>query len=393
VWFSVRYARNQNEVQYMGLRRTLRGVFDFCMQHNVHTQFTAYILIAASATAILSGQLPSSDTFSSTINWYDDVAALEPGSGTAPERRGRALRWSGGPSYAHDTVLLNSWEIVNESSWPILWIVQAAGLLLMTYHLLKLASTPFQTQNILLFTIIKMVQNDLTTFLVAYLWLILACYLAMMTLYPRSGDASLPQILDFNSMSNSFFALVDLSLLGEPVVIELLHDTTFHHMSSPQVVSMLLCVLVYYCFIIIGTILMLNLLIAMLSDTFNDAREAATLQSRLGFAVAVMKLELIAGALNMNTLVGEPTQDGKSLAFRFRAVESLPNENGDFDLERHEGNFDEISSDPFAPPALSHDVRSFEMIKDLAHHLSEIKQDIKQAADMLADAAAESLPD
>lgn len=387
-WFSFRYARNQNEVQYLGLRRTLRTLVDFCLQHGVHIQLTAYICIAVSALIILSGQLPSSDTFSVTLDWYDPAAALDQGSGALSGRRG--LRWAPGPSYKHDTLLLNSWEIVNEATWPILWIIQAAGLLLMMYHLLKLASTPFQAQNILLFTIIKMVQNDLTTFLVAYLWLILACYLAMMTLYPRSGEASLPHILDFNSMSASFFALVDLSLLGEPVLVELLHDTTFHHMSSPQVVSLLACVMVYYGFIVIGTILMLNLLIAMLSDTFNDAREAATLQSRLAFAVAVMKLELVAGALNMKTLVGEPTQDGKSLAFRFRAVESQPNDNGAFNLERHEGNFDEGGLDPFKPPALSHDVRSFEMIKHLSHHISDIKQDIKQAADMLAGAVAES---
>ena len=63
-------------------------------------------------------------------------------------------------------------------------------------------------------------------------------------------------------------------------------------------------VVVYIFFIILSLILLLNLLIAMLSFTFETVREESTLQCRTSFAQRLMRLELLAQSFNMKINVG-----------------------------------------------------------------------------------------
>ena len=88
--------------------------------------------------------------------------------------------------------------IRDEGVWAWLWIVQAIALLLMMLHLAHTFFMPFQDLYILLCTISKMLTNDLATFMCAFLWFLVASYVALFTLYPRSGDAALPQVGQFN---------------------------------------------------------------------------------------------------------------------------------------------------------------------------------------------------
>ena len=67
-----------------------------------------------------------------------------------------------------------------------------------------------------------------------FLWVFVAFYMALFTLYPRSGPHSLPQVKDMNSEYAAAFALLDLSFVGERVPINLLTDS-FDVMSSSQV--------------------------------------------------------------------------------------------------------------------------------------------------------------
>jgi len=83
-------------------------------------------------------------------------------------------------------------------------------------------------------------------------------------------------------------------------------------------------------------ILLLNLLIAMLSFTFDNVREQSTLECRTAFAQAIQRLELLASLLRMRTKVGELKGDQYTIEFR-SIGESV---------ERPQG---EGSSDPFAP--------------------------------------------
>ena len=56
-------------------------------------------------------------------------------------------------------------------------------------------------------------------------------------------------------------------------------------------------------------ILMINLLIAMLTNTYEMVRAESDLRARLSFATGIMKLELIADALGMRTHVGQTHKD------------------------------------------------------------------------------------
>ena len=66
-------------------------------------------------------------------------------------------------------------------------------------------------------------------------------------------------------------------------------------------------------------ILLLNLLIALLGSTFVSTRDNATLQGRVAFARIVRRLELVAGALGIDTHAGEKDADG-GYVHNFRAV-------------------------------------------------------------------------
>jgi len=129
-------------------------------------------------------------------------------------------------------------------------------------------------------------------------------------------------------------------------------------------------------------ILMINLLIAMLTNTFDKVREEATLQSRLSFATNVMKLELLADALGWDTRVGTPHPRNPSsgtYVYKFRAYERRENDESE-DEDGYEGDFDEGGSDPFLAPVSSQQTRMFLYIKELRStvegRLSALEQQI-----------------
>ena len=121
-------------------------------------------------------------------------------------------------------------------------------------------------------------------------------------------------------------------------------------LSHAQAFNVIVWVALYYVWIIISVILMINLLIAMLTNTFDMAFDEATLKSRMAFAIGVMKLEKTAVSLRMKTAVGEPN-NGK-MVITFRSVQRHTSREGEEEEELELGA-DEGRSDPFAPPKAS----------------------------------------
>ena len=76
----------------------------------------------------------------------------------------------------------------------------------------------------------------------------------------------------------------------------------------------------YLIFILLSIILLLNLLIAMLSFTFKAVREESTLKCRLSFAQYILRLEMYAKLMGLDTQVGGLSPDGRRV-YEFRAVE------------------------------------------------------------------------
>ena len=61
----------------------------------------------------------------------------------------------------------------------------------------------------------------------------------------------------------------------------------------------------YYFYVLMAMILLLNLLIALMGSTFTKVTEESTLRYRQDFARRVLRLELLARRMNVRTNVGK----------------------------------------------------------------------------------------
>ena len=134
---------------------------------------------------------------------------------------------------------------------------------------------------------------------------------------------------DFNDWYAAGFALLDLSLLGEKIDMENnVFEDALAAMSSWQKSSLAVWFCLYYLYIVIMIILLINLLIAMMSATFESVHADATLQSRLAFATAMIKLEGHAMSMGIPTRVGEATPSG-TYVYKFRTEDKKTNDDDD----------------------------------------------------------------
>ena len=399
----------------ISLRKMLEHGYHFALAHGVHVQLAAYAFTAIGAVVLLGvqngGLLPAESELLVTpgIGWYSYSPDYQPGYHDAsgnwtPSASGSgsgsgrilATEWpadgeggGGGHGFASGHRLLKAkgsgppvaeiemfsqWEIRDEGVWSLLWLVQSFAIVTLMMHLATISFKPYQDLYILSLSIFKMLRRDLTTFMIVFLWFMVACYFTLFTVYPRSGSSALPIAEQFNTHEEAIFALIDLAFLGERFSINLLEDA-FSAMGPLQTLDVWVFIVFYYFFMIVAIILMINLLIAMMSHTFDGIRQEAVLQSRLGFASLVMKLELIATSFHMPTKVGEPVigrveADGDQVhVYKFRAIEldEMDDEDGEDDYGLDEG--DEGGTDPFVPPKPSTVTRVLHFVQDMKAEL------------------------
>ena len=94
----------------------------------------------------------------------------------------------------------------------------------------------------------------------------------MQVLYPRSGQNYLPLAMEFNAWHTAIRALIELAFTGTPMVLNLAPQN-FEPLSRSQAVALWIWLAVYVAFILFALVLLLNLLIAMLSFTFDSVRD------------------------------------------------------------------------------------------------------------------------
>jgi len=347
------FVRNENqgsargESEHLPLRAILKKVWHFMKQHKMLSQMLAYhFVIIGEILLMTEGMMPRRewqlvDRARGLIN-QTDFEGNQTHLGHAHfGLEELAMRIPGE-------------EIVDEGAWALFYMTQAIAILLLVLHNSIMVLQPFEKPSIMIQAIYAMVVNDLLVWIIVFLAQFTAFYAALFILYPRSGTNELPFAPDFNHLLDSFLALLQLALIGEGVDIpaEALRDRAFSQagtlMSLEQTIAIWLWVVLYYIYVLVCLILMLNLLIAMLTTTFEAVQEAATLKSRLDFAVAIMKLEPVASSLGMRTRVGEKFKDMH--VHIFRAVEKDDNNE---DEERVNIGVDEGGSDPFAAPVQS----------------------------------------
>jgi hypothetical protein len=189
--------------------------------------------------------------------------------------------------------LLNSMELV----------LALLGMALFTQisYLMNTILTPFRKLGVFMLTVNRMLRDDIMTFLVLFVLIFVAFYSMLFTVYPRTGEEALPQATAFNDWAQALEALVYLSFMGEPPEVAV-DKAAFDALSMPQQVNYGIFLSFYTFFILVGMVLLLNLLIAMLSNTFNAVQMQQVLAWRLERARRCLRLELLAG---QNCLMGE----------------------------------------------------------------------------------------
>ena len=332
VWLATLFWRkNRGEGDARLCNKTMKEMLTkWLKQHSSFILTIAHVLALASCLIVLFGNLT------------DPVQMVEVGSGAALQ--GRRLK-SGGNSAEGGLVTSIQHVILDDLSEMLFagdveeqsgmgWILMAFGILSTCLFTAAKLFSPFESLNVFLLSVTKMLKRDLVIFMILFGYFMGCFFFTLYVLYPRTGDIYLPMALPFNKWHSAVRSMVELALVGSPVLLNLEVDN-FETLSTSQVVAVCLWLAVYVFYMLFALILMLNLLIAMLSFTFDTVRTEATLQCRTAFAQCILRLELLADALDMDTHVGEKKGDGYS--FDFRSIIAVSEEASEC-----------VSDDPFA---------------------------------------------
>lgn len=181
----------------------------------------------------------------------------------------------------------------------------------------------------------RMLSNDVSKFMIVFTPLLLAFATSMGALHPGERWASL-----WTSIESLFM----MAFVGE--ALNMSPDSgAYWDPAAPggQVGAAAVFYLLYLAFLIVSAILMVNLLIAMMSTTYEATQLDATREWRLMFARTVLRMELLTPSpLVRSKTIGEPPYhdepegDGKA-AYHFRVRDDEQGANDPFYVtERHE---------------------------------------------------------
>ena len=265
---------------------------------------------------------------------------------------GRRLKAGGGPM---DIVGSEVDESENDpygdgvEEFPgVLWFTLSFSIFFTMVYVANKLFSPFDALNVFMLSVSKVFKNDLKIFIILFGYFLLTFYFLLFVLFPRTSG-KLPMMDQMNTFHQTVEMLLQLALLGAGGTFDLSLEL-FEPLSTTQYVDFVIFYVAYYFYVLLALILLLNLLIAMLSFTFEETRSESTLQCRTAFSKFVLQLELQATALGWDARVGETVADG-SRVFNFRSVVGGEGSYGGGAVSDGAGGnnpFDVILTDPLA---------------------------------------------
>jgi len=184
----------------------------------------------------------------------------------------------------------------------------ALGLTVQTLLFFRVALAPAERMGIFYNTVFKMLRSDVTLWLVVFAAFFLNCAVVMVVCYPAFertsralGSTSLPASLEpvpefaGQRIIPAIWAIAELALVGEPIGVnwDVYFTSEFtDNEGSAAYINTVFFVGAYVLYIVVALILLLNLLIAMMGDTYKNTQDNSTLEWRFGFARLVLRLEL-----------------------------------------------------------------------------------------------------
>merc|ERR1711871_941737 len=149
---------------------------------------------------------------------------------------------------------------------------------------------------------------------------------AMYICYPRTGDVFQPlHSPTMNSLSSAIQAMIELALLGETPELKI---ANFGEFSTGQLLEFWFYASLLMLYLIMALILLLNLLIAMMGDTFATVQAEAVREWRVANAQMLLRLEMLARGF---AVVNSGEQMGSAWFVLNRTVDKIDEGGGDGD--------------------------------------------------------------
>mmetsp|Transcript_15896 Transcript_15896/g.36188 ORF Transcript_15896/g.36188 Transcript_15896/m.36188 type:complete len:906 (-) Transcript_15896:167-2884(-) len=182
-------------------------------------------------------------------------------------------------------------EIEQGQHFDVLWVPMAFALFFHVQNFSRTLLAPSERLGVLYISVFKMLASDVTDFVLLFVIFLMNYGLAMYISYPRAGSQTLEQVGSFNNPIDALNDLVTLAFTGDPIILNL-DRAQLQSLTTTEYADFIFFVIFYLIYVIMSMILLLNLLIAMMGDTFANTMRASTLEWRVDFARRLLRLEL-----------------------------------------------------------------------------------------------------
>lgn len=346
-------------------------LFQWAKSHMLFMKLVGAMLAATAAVALLLGYRPRGSTELVNGELLDPLSALNGVASADPE----------------------------PNRFPM-WAVLAVALLIELQAFFATALIPLKHIGIMYHTSLKMVSHDIAIFVALFFVFFCTYGFSMYVCYPRAGTHKMAYAPNFNSPIGAVHELVELALTGEPIKISLLEGSPVTgggwvemmryatlgepmsadlEVTSAESFELMLFVFLYFTYVLLALVLLLNLLIASMNNTFIKVQEASELEWRVLYARNLLRLEMLAERF-FTTNGGE--LDGGRWYFFTKAYETI--EDGVDDMQ----NLTTNATDTFFGESGGVEQKAITMAlamyaassSDDAGRKSELKGDPKDAA-------------
>ena len=207
----------------------------------------------------------------------------------------------------------------------------ALGILLHAKAFFRALVTPWEKLGVLYNVCFKMLGKDVGHWLMLFAIFILNYGFVVYVCYPPNFSdpvlATADPVPGFNGFGTAVWSLIETGLIGERIQLDIASWKGFNTSSAKAMwtnvafVAFLMSVIIYY---IMALVLLLNLLIAMMGETYKVTMERATLEWRVAYARQVLRLELQIytlqrwGWLNLNCGERQPDSQSGTMKWVFK---------------------------------------------------------------------------
>jgi len=355
--------RSQREHK-MSMASLTKRTWEWMSSFSIDLKLIGYAILAVAAYMYLSNSstmhpIPHDDVLAN-FSFPDQEDLMD----HAAPLRGRQLRKAGGGAGGKSPLLVaaefgydprdakdieiailveNSEAAAIAGTFPLVCLLMGTGFVIQTGEFVQKFVMPVPAISTLVLSVKSTLRGELVVFMAIFIFSAATFFVTMFIMYPKHQlTAPLPQAPDFAAWWSAMEAMLLLSFVGQPFDLNL-NPLGVAELGQWQSVGMFFFTGVYLFYVFFSVILLLNLLIALLGDTFSKTQQESILQGRIAFARCILRLELIADYFGLETRAGELSGDKTCYVHVFREVNLSADDEVRAD-EHNENIFDDLTN-------------------------------------------------